>query len=88
MERKKILEKTQAVEMETNRCKLKEIELVAGLEQEKEERKDAELSAAAFKRQLASLRDHCSSIDADIEEYKAITQNLQRGTSRGQFELC
>ena len=88
MERKKILEKTQAVEMETNQCKLKEIELVAGLEQEKEGRKDAELSAAAFKRQLATLRDQCTSIDADIEEYQAITQNLRRGTSRGQFELC
>lgn len=29
LEKKKILEKTQAVEMETNQCKLKEIELVA-----------------------------------------------------------
>ena len=29
MERKKLLERTQAVEMETNQCKLKEIELVA-----------------------------------------------------------
>ena len=80
MEKKKLLERTQAVEMETNQCKLKEIELVAGLDREKEERKDAELSAAAFKRQLASLRDQCASIDVDIEEYQAITQNLRRGT--------
>ena len=29
LEKKKILEKTQVVEMETNQCKLKEIELVA-----------------------------------------------------------
>jgi kinetochore protein Spc25 len=29
MERKRLLDRTQAVEMETNQCKLKEIELVA-----------------------------------------------------------
>ena len=55
----------------------------AGLDHEKEERKDGELSAAAFKRQLASLRDQCTSIDVDIEEYRVITHNLRRGTSRG-----
>jgi kinetochore protein Spc25, fungi type len=104
LERKRLLERTQAVEMETNQCKLKEIELMArtlcslplcvcqlsqaGLDHEKEERKDGELSAAAFKRQLASLRDQCTSIDVDIEQYQAITQNLRRGTSPGQFEPC
>jgi hypothetical protein len=39
MERKNLLERTQTVEMETNQLKLKEIELVAGLDREKEERK-------------------------------------------------
>jgi len=82
MERKRLLERTQAVEMETNQCKLKEIELVARLEHEKEERKDGELSAAAFKRQLASLRDQCTSIDVDIEQYQGITQNLRREKSK------
>lgn len=94
-EKKKVLEKTQAVEAETIQCKLKEIELVAGalelfacsisvdgiadLEREKEERKDAELSVAAFKRQLAALKEKCSSIESEIEQYRAIAANLRRG---------
>jgi kinetochore protein Spc25 len=97
-EKKKIADKTQAVEVETNQCKVAEIALVAGksicliwrelecgwwrwvdLEREQEERKDAELSVAAFKRRLASLRDKCASIDAEIEQYRAITANIQRG---------
>lgn len=96
-EKKRILEKTQAIEAETNQCKLREIDLVAGawlsstilliprtsrhteLEREKEERKDTELSAAAFKRQLAGLREKCQTIEAEIEQYRAITANLRRG---------
>ncbi|TFK38652.1 chromosome segregation protein Spc25-domain-containing protein [Crucibulum laeve] len=77
-EKKKVLEKTQLVETETNQCKLREIELVAELEREKQERKDAELSVAAFKRQLASLREKCSSIEVEIEHYRAVTENLRR----------
>jgi kinetochore protein Spc25 len=102
-EKKKILEKTQAVELETNQCKVKEISLVAGnflfsrhflvfgawltmimgvdLQKEQEERKEAELGVAAFKRRLASLRDKCAAIDAEIEQYRAITSNLERGGS-------
>ncbi|GLB36688.1 putative chromosome segregation protein Spc25 [Lyophyllum shimeji] len=77
-EKKRVLEKTQAVEAETNQCKLREIDLVADLEREKEERKDAELSVGAFKRQLATLREKCQSIEAEIEQYRAITANLRR----------
>ncbi|KDR72538.1 hypothetical protein GALMADRAFT_252669 [Galerina marginata CBS 339.88] len=77
-EKKKVAERIHTVEIETNQCKLKEIDLVAQLEREKEERKDAELSAAAFKRQLATLRDKCASVDTDIEQYRALTQNLRR----------
>ena len=51
------------------------------LEREKEERKDAELSVAAFKRQLTSLKERCSSIELEIEQYRAITTNLRRGQS-------
>ncbi|KAF8060878.1 chromosome segregation protein Spc25-domain-containing protein [Lyophyllum atratum] len=77
-EKKRVAEKTQAIEAETNQCKLREIDLVADLEREKEERKDAELSVAAFKRQLATLREKCQTIEAEIEQYRAITANLQR----------
>ena len=51
------------------------------LEREKEERKDAELSVAAFKRQLVSLGDKIATLDVDIQHYRALTQNLRRGTS-------
>ncbi|KAF8168394.1 chromosome segregation protein Spc25-domain-containing protein [Crassisporium funariophilum] len=86
-ERKKVSERTQAVEAETSQCKQKEIELVAHLEREKDERKDAELLVAAFKRQLAALRDKCASIDADIEHYRAIAQNLRREKNKERSTL-
>ncbi|RDB24638.1 putative kinetochore protein SPC25 [Hypsizygus marmoreus] len=86
-EKKKVLEKTQTIEVETNQCKLREIELVADLEREKEERKDAELSVAAFKRQLASLREKCTSIEAEIEQYRAITSNLRRERNKERSTL-
>ncbi|KAG6896092.1 hypothetical protein C0992_010342 [Termitomyces sp. T32_za158] len=77
-EKKRILEKTQAAEAEINQCKLREIDLVATLEREKEERKDAELEVAALKRQLASLREKSQTIEAEIEQYRATTANLRR----------
>ncbi|KAF8962286.1 chromosome segregation protein Spc25-domain-containing protein [Flammula alnicola] len=86
-EKKKVVERTQAVESETNQCKLKEIDLVAQLEREKEERKDAELSVAAFKRQLAALRDKIASVDADIEQYRVLTQNLRREKNKERSTL-
>lgn len=62
------------------------------LEREKEERKDAELSVAAFKRQLATLRDKIASVETDIEQYRALIQNLRRGEStsglRSHFAYC
>jgi hypothetical protein len=50
------------------------------LEREKTERKDAELAVAAYQRQLASLKDKCGAIQAEIEQYSAITDGLRRGT--------
>lgn len=79
LEKKKLADKTVAVESETNQCKVKEIELVATLEREREETSEAEQSVAAYKRQLASLREKCASIDVEIEQYRAITANLRRG---------
>lgn len=49
------------------------------LDREKEDRKEAELACASYKRQLASLRDRCSEINAEIEQYRAIVSTLQRG---------
>lgn len=49
------------------------------MEREQEEKKEAELSAAAFRRQLALLKEKCASLDVEIEQHRAILQNLQRG---------
>ncbi|EDR00256.1 uncharacterized protein LACBIDRAFT_314434 [Laccaria bicolor S238N-H82] len=87
MEKKKVAERVNLVETETNQCKLREIELVADLERENEERKDAELSIAAFNRQLASLRDNCVSIETEIEQYRAISDNLRRAKNKEQSLL-
>ncbi|KAF9443615.1 hypothetical protein P691DRAFT_808705 [Macrolepiota fuliginosa MF-IS2] len=86
-EKKKITEKSQHVEAEINNCKLKEIDLVADLEREKVERKDAELGIAALQRQLTSLRDRCAAIQGEIEQYRAITTNLRREKDKERATL-
>ncbi|KAJ7659946.1 hypothetical protein B0H17DRAFT_1095786 [Mycena rosella] len=77
-EKKRTLERTTNVETETNASKMQEIQLVSDLQREQEERKEAELGVAAFKRQLATLRDRCAAIDSQIEHYRAIAGNLER----------
>ena len=49
------------------------------LEKEKEERQEMELAVAAFNRSLTSIQDKCNSIESEIEQYRAITENLRRG---------
>ena len=46
------------------------------LEREQDEKKQAEQSVATYKHQLASLRENVTSIDVEIEQYRAITANL------------
>ncbi|KAG5642570.1 hypothetical protein DXG03_002557 [Asterophora parasitica] len=93
-EKKRVIDKTGAIQHEINACKLREIDLVSDLEREKDERKDAELSVAAFKRQLAALKEKCQSIEAEIEQYRAVTANLRReraadrDTLRGHSDLA
>ncbi|KAI0063057.1 hypothetical protein BV25DRAFT_1915389 [Artomyces pyxidatus] len=77
-EKKRISEKVLAIETETNQCKVKEIELVATLEREQEETKEAESSVAALRRQLTSIREACTALDMEIEQYRATTSNLRR----------
>ncbi|KAL4065761.1 chromosome segregation protein Spc25-domain-containing protein [Scleroderma yunnanense] len=77
-DKRRLAERIQAVEAETNQCKVKEIELLAVLNKEQEERRDSEQSVAALKRQLASMREKCGAIDVEIEQYRAITSNLDR----------
>ncbi|KAK7677922.1 hypothetical protein QCA50_019112 [Cerrena zonata] len=75
----KIAEKSKQLEQETNQCKVKELELMTILGKEQEERKEAESSVAAFLRKLASIKEKCASLDVEIEQRRAIVQNLRRG---------
>lgn len=76
---KKIQEQTNEVISETNRCKEREIELVEEMEREREEKREAESSAAGYRRQLAVLRDECDAIDAEITQLKLTNEALKRG---------
>jgi kinetochore protein Spc25, fungi type len=49
------------------------------MEREKEEVREAETSITTLKRHLASIRESCQSVDAEIEHYRALTANLRRG---------
>ncbi|KZP08260.1 hypothetical protein FIBSPDRAFT_803198 [Athelia psychrophila] len=86
-EKKKLNEKASAAESETTQCKVREIELVAELEREQEEKRDAEQGAASFKRQLFALREKCASVDVEIEQYRALTSNLQREKNKESATL-
>ncbi|KAF9029923.1 hypothetical protein BDZ89DRAFT_1091714 [Hymenopellis radicata] len=86
-EKKRFAERAHAVEMETNQCKVRELELATELSKEAEERKDAEVSVATFKRQLASLKEKCAAIDSEIEQYRAIADNLDRERQRERNTL-
>ncbi|KAK0433549.1 chromosome segregation protein Spc25-domain-containing protein [Armillaria borealis] len=81
-ETKRLAEKSKEIEAETNQCKVREIELLAV-----QERKDAEYSVATFRRQLASLKEKCTAIDGELEEYRAITANLEREREKERSTL-
>ncbi|KAF7428036.1 kinetochore-associated Ndc80 complex subunit spc25 [Pleurotus ostreatus] len=86
-EKKRLAEKIQSVQAETNQCRVKEISLLADLEREQAERKEAELSVAALKRSLASLKEKCSTYDAEIQEYRALIDNLRREKAKDRSIL-
>jgi len=77
-ETKRLAERAQNVEKETNQCKMKEIELIGVLEREREETKEAESSLAAIRRQVASQHEAVAALDADIEQYRARVANLRK----------
>lgn len=87
-DKRRLAERIQAVEAETNQCKLREIELLAVLSKEQEERRDSEQSVSALNHKLTSIRERCAAIDAEIEQYRAITSNLQRERQREENILC
>ncbi|KAF9264944.1 hypothetical protein L218DRAFT_972504 [Marasmius fiardii PR-910] len=86
-EKKKLQEKAQEIEAETNNCKVFEIELNETLAKEQAERRDAETSAAKRKRELAVLNERCSSLDTQIEEYRATVANLRRERNKERTTL-
>ncbi|KAI0352428.1 hypothetical protein OH77DRAFT_785133 [Trametes cingulata] len=86
-EKKRLAERTQHIEAETNQCKLREIELIAVLDKEQEEKKESEASVAAFRRQLSSIKDKCASLDVEIEQHRVVAANLLRERKREQSIL-
>ncbi|KAK7043738.1 kinetochore-associated Ndc80 complex subunit spc25 [Paramarasmius palmivorus] len=86
-EKKKLVEKAQAIEAETNQCKVREIELMETLAKEQNEKREAEASVAQFKRELATLNERCTSVEAQIEEYRAIVANLRRERNKERTTL-
>ncbi|KAI0671279.1 chromosome segregation protein Spc25-domain-containing protein [Trametes maxima] len=86
-EKKRIAEKTQQIETEISQSKLKEIELIAVLDKEQEEKKESEASVAAFRRQLNSIKEKCASLDVEIEQHRTVAANLLRERKREQSIL-
>ncbi|KAJ3729377.1 chromosome segregation protein Spc25-domain-containing protein [Lentinula raphanica] len=81
-EKKKMQDKCQKIEGEISKCKVQEIELMATLEKEQDERKDAELAVSAFKRQITSLNERSATIQAQIDEYRVLIASLR--TDKGK----
>ena len=50
------------------------------LAREQEERKDSELAVSALKRQLAILKERTEAVEGEIEQLRASTSNLRRGS--------
>ncbi|OJA16782.1 hypothetical protein AZE42_03313 [Rhizopogon vesiculosus] len=86
-DKKRLSDKTTSVKTETNQCKVKEIDLLAVMEREKEEVREAETSITTLKRHLSSIRETCQSVDAEIEQYRALTANLRREKDRERQTL-
>ncbi|KAJ7576786.1 chromosome segregation protein Spc25-domain-containing protein [Mycena floridula] len=86
-EKKRIAEKVKSIEAETNSCNIREIALVEELEKEKEERNDAQAVVANLTRQLASLNEKCAALDVEMEQYRAIADNLRRERQNEQRTL-
>ncbi|KAH9945381.1 uncharacterized protein BXZ73DRAFT_38052 [Epithele typhae] len=81
-DKKAAAEKAQNIETETTQCKVKEIELISVLDREAEEKKEAEASVAQFRRQLASIKEKCASLDVEIEQHRIVAANLMRERRR------
>ncbi|TRM65618.1 chromosome segregation protein Spc25-domain-containing protein [Schizophyllum amplum] len=77
-EKKRLAERTRAAEAETNQCKLKEIELLAELEREQEEKRKAEMAITSVKRQVETLRKKAAEDETEVENVRAMAENLQR----------
>jgi len=52
------------------------------LQQEQEERKEMESAVNALKRRLASIKEKCASVDAEVEQYRSMVSTLEREKER------
>ncbi|KAI9433556.1 hypothetical protein H4582DRAFT_1986608 [Lactarius indigo] len=77
-ELKRLADRAQDVERETEQCKLKEIELIALLKCEREETEEAESAVASLRRRVEAEREVLASIDANIQTLRARVANLRK----------
>ncbi|KAI5122527.1 hypothetical protein M0805_005254 [Coniferiporia weirii] len=77
-ELKRIAEKKTQTETEITACKLREIELMEVLEREQNERRESETAVAELKRQFASIKEKCASVDVEIDQYTAEVNTLRK----------
>ncbi|KAH9026532.1 hypothetical protein EDB85DRAFT_1979530, partial [Lactarius pseudohatsudake] len=77
-ELKRLEDRAQDVEKETEQCKLKEIELIALLKCEREETEEAESAVASLRRRVEAEREVLASTDANIQTLRARVANLRK----------
>ncbi|KAJ3861121.1 chromosome segregation protein Spc25-domain-containing protein [Lentinula novae-zelandiae] len=86
-EKKKLHDRAQKIEADISKCKVQEIELMATLEREQAERKDAEIAVTAFKRQITSLRERSATMQTQIDEYRALIVSLKTDKDKERSTL-
>jgi kinetochore protein Spc25 len=80
-EKNRLADKSQVIEQETGQYKLAELELLATIEREKEETKQAEAAVQSLQRENTSIQSAAAMADAEIEQYRAQVKSLRRGAS-------
>ncbi|EJD06748.1 uncharacterized protein FOMMEDRAFT_165457 [Fomitiporia mediterranea MF3/22] len=86
-EMKRVAERTTQVEAEIQSCKVKEIELMQVLEKEQAEKRESESAVAELKRQFASVKEKCTSVDAEIDQYTDELNNLRKDKQKDMTVL-
>ncbi|KDQ17526.1 hypothetical protein BOTBODRAFT_29706 [Botryobasidium botryosum FD-172 SS1] len=80
-------ERGEAMEKECAECQLKEMELLKVMEQERVESKELEADIAGRKRQLATLRDSCATVEKEMNDLKSRIAKLRAEKNKDKLTL-